>query len=74
MQDFRKIIVVDGKIVSIDDKLFPDYEVERAAAILKALDGMKIVTAQLLLDHVKEALLQMEVRGDGTNKRFYDGR
>ena len=64
MQDFRKILVEDGKIVSIDDKLFPDYEVERAAAILKALDGMKIVTAQLLLDHVKEALLQMEVRGD----------
>ena len=61
MKDFRKIIVEDGKIASVDDKLFPDYEVERAAAILKALDGLKIVTAQLLLDHVKEALLQMQV-------------
>ena len=61
MKDFRKIIVEDGRIVSVDDKLFQDYEVERAAAILKALDGLKIVTAQLLLDHVKEALLQMQV-------------
>ena len=61
MKDFRKIIVEDGKIVSVDDKLFPDYEVERAAAIFKALDGLKIVTALLLLDHVKEALLQMQV-------------
>lgn len=61
MQDFRKIIVEDGKIVNINEKLFQDYEVERAAAILKELDGMKIVTAQLLLDHVKEALLQMRV-------------
>lgn len=61
MQDFRKITVVCGKIVNINEKLFQDYEVERAAAILKALDGMKIVTAQLLLDHVKEALLQMRV-------------
>ena len=61
MKDFRKIIVEDGKIVSVDDKLFQDYEVERAAAIPKALDGLKIVTAQLLLDHVKEALLQMQV-------------
>lgn len=61
MKDFRKIIVEDGRIVSVNDKLFQDYEVERAAAILKALDGLKIVTAQLLLDHVKEALLQMQV-------------
>ena len=61
MKDFRKIIVEDGRIVSVDDKLFQDYEVVRAAAILKALDGLKIVTAQLLLDHVKEALLQMQV-------------
>ena len=61
MKDFKKIIVEDGKIVSVDDKLFQDYEVERAAAILKELDGLKIVTAQLLLDHVKEALLQMQL-------------
>ena len=61
MQDFRKVIVEDGKIVNINEKLFQDYEVERAAAILKALDGLKIVTAQLLLDRVKEALLQMRV-------------
>lgn len=61
MQDFRKVIVEDGKIVNIDEKLFQDYEVERAAAILKALDGLKIVTAQLLLDRVKKALLQMRV-------------
>lgn len=61
MEDFRKVIVEDGKIVNIDEKLFQDYEVERAAAILKALDGLKIVTAQLLLDRVKKALLQMRV-------------
>lgn len=61
MQDFRKVIVEDGKIVNINEKLFQDYEVERAAAILKALDGLKIVTAQLLLDRVKQALLQMRV-------------
>ena len=63
MQDFRKVVVVDGKIVDIDEALFQDYEAEGAAAILKALDGLKIVTAQLLLDHVKEALLQMRVSG-----------
>ncbi len=61
MQDFRKVVVVDGKIVDIHEALFQDYEAERAAAILKALDGLKIVTAQLLLDCVKEALLQMRV-------------
>ena len=61
MQDFRKITVEDGKIVNINEKLFQDYEVERAAAILKALDGMKIVTAQRLLVLVNEALLQMQV-------------
>ena len=52
MQDFRKITVEDGKIVNINEKLFQDYEVERADAILTALDDLKIVRAQLLIEHV----------------------
>ena len=61
MQDFRKVRITDGEILDVSIPLFTDHEKDRAEAILKALDGLRIVQAQLLLDKVKTALLQMRV-------------
>ena len=60
MQQFYKLSLEQGEL-STDQELFSDYEKARAETILKALEGMRIISAQALLEKCKEAVVQCQI-------------
>ncbi len=60
MQQFYKLSLEQEEL-STDQELFSDYEKARAETILKALEGMRIISAQALLEKCKEAVMQCQI-------------
>lgn len=57
---FYKLSVDDGELL-VEQQLFDDSEKERAETILRAVEGMRIISAQVLLEKCKEAVMQCQV-------------
>lgn len=57
---FYKLSVDDGELL-VEQQLFDDSEKERAETILRAVEGMRIISAQALLEKCKEAVMQCQV-------------
>ena len=57
---FYKLSVADGELL-VEQQLFDDSEKERAETILRAVEGMRIISAQVLLEKCKEAVMQCQV-------------
>lgn len=55
--EYHKLSEVQGELYS-DGELFTAYEKERAETILGALEGMRIISAQALLEKCKAAVMQ----------------
>lgn len=57
---FYKLSIEQGELFT-EHELFSNSEKERAETILKALEGMRIISAQVLLEKCKEAVMQCQV-------------
>lgn len=58
--EFYKLSNEQGEIIA-EQELFSDFEKKRAETILKALEGMRIISAQALLEKCKDAVMQCQV-------------
>lgn len=59
MQNYDRLEIDNGDVVLINDvSLFDQDETARAETILKALEGLSIISAQALLEKCGKALLQ----------------
>lgn len=58
--EFYKLSIEQGELFT-EQELFLNSEKERAETILKALEGMRIISAQALLEKCKEAVMQCQV-------------
>ena len=58
--EFYKLSIEQGELFT-EQELFSNSEKERAETILKALEGMRIISAQALLEKCKEAVMQCQV-------------
>lgn len=58
---FLDVTICDTEIVGSFSQLFSEEEKERAEMILKSIEGLSIISAQLILKKCEKALLQTKI-------------